>query len=265
MAFAVLITNPEQIAYYTQETALRLAETTRNTARDVAAGVQIALQTAQLIAYYDAADDAIDARDDKIDAQITFMQTLENLNINQDLPMINCKRDVLVDLVLPEEDTCGVRVEHFTYWFFDGRSIDNKSRDLVDESCGGLPNGWSLHEGQVNSGRSESSAGALMSASGKRRIEQFRRNKTTLVRSAHSGLKSVFNAGDTLSKYAQAAAIHSGLADLYIQGFNSAGAALGVAINSLTSGTVTPGSAAPVNTTGASTGSASGTLGPPSP
>lgn len=233
---AVVESNPILIAYYTQETALRAAETVRNTARDVATVVQLGLQIAQLGTYYNAADNAIDDRDDKIDAQLAFIDQLENLKVTQDLPMLNCKKDILTDLPLPTIDMCGSVIKMSVPSKNDGDAIELKSEQLSRENCGGVPSNWALHDGSLMAAKAGSYTGGIVANAEKRREESFRSSRTGLTRTAQMGLKSVFNAGDTLGKYAQAAAIHSGLADLYIQGFNSAGAGLGVTLGRLADG-----------------------------
>jgi len=190
------------------------------------------------------------------------MQQLEDLNINQDLPMIEDKADVLTDLQLPIPFFCGFDFNVAFMPFFDGEGVDLKSQHLALESCSGVPNGWDLDEGNVQQSKAGSNLISITSASDVRRIENFRRSKTSLVRTAQIGLKSTFNAGDTLSKYAQAAAIHSGFADLYIQGFNSAGAGLGVALGKLNTGSTDQNSGGSTsNTSGANTGANAGTTG----
>jgi len=206
-------------------------------ATDIAAYIQLGLQATQMVAYYSAADDAIDDRDDKIDAQLDFMQTLQDLKYNQDLPMVLCKRDVLISLNLPTIDRCFSATEIGIDSRHDGYAVVAKSNQFLDETCEGIPSGWKNHEGLLHSAKSSSYTGGLLANSELRRVEQFRSSKTRLVSTAQAGMKSIFNAGEILNKYAQAAAVHSGLADLYIQGFNSAGAALGANLGRLASGT----------------------------
>lgn len=234
---AISILNPEFIAYHIQETTIRAAEQARSIALDIATGVQLAAQLAQITSYYNDADDAIDERDIKIQAQIDFMQTLEDLKDTQDLPMINCKKDILTDLEDLIIDKCDVVGELSTPSVIDGQGVINKTLNLADESCGGIPSGWKFNEGALYAAKAGSYVGGISANSESRRAEAFRSSRLSLTRSAHSGLKSIYNAGDVLSQYTQAASIHSGLADLFIQGFNSAGAALGASFGRLATGT----------------------------
>lgn len=195
--------------------------------------IQTGLQLAQLVLYYDALDDAIDKRDLAIQAQIDWMQELEDLKDSQDLPMLNLKASVLTALSLPGVNLCGDALLQTSKALKDGQAVVEKSEHLAAQSCRGVPNGWGLHDGALKSSLSASHSGALLGNSGKRRVERFRKSKTQLVRAAQQGMKAVYNANDTLARYAQAAAIHTGFADIYIQGFNSAGAGLGVGLGRL--------------------------------
>lgn len=195
-----------------------------------AALVQIALQIAQLVFYYDRFDDAIDERDAKIDAQIAFLDTLEGYKTGMDKGMANKKRSVLTGLGLPSVDLCRDSILFRTQHQGDGMAVDLKARQLSQESCDGIPSGWGVHEGSLMAAKSGSYAGGLLGNSAKRDREEFQVQKTQLVRAGQIGMKGVFRSGDTLGMYSQAAAIHSGLADIYLQGFNSAGAGLGSAI-----------------------------------
>lgn len=281
MATAVVITNPSfdaylaaenarrtaesplLITYYTQENAWRLANNIRETTRDAAAVTELALQVAQLGTFYNRADSAITDRDAKIDAQIAFMQTLEDYKLNQDLPIIQLKGTVLTDLDLPELIPCGSGFTMHLPSFNDGFAVDEKATQIGREVCGGVPTDWSLHAGRLSGYRTASYVSGIVSNADRRRLERFRKRKTDLVRQAQIGIKSSYSANETLSKYAQATAIHSGLADLYIQGFNSAGAGLGVTLGKLAaSGENETTATAP--TTGAASGtSQSGDLGAP--
>lgn len=227
---AIVAQTAEFAAFHTYQIA-------QDTALSVATAIEVGLLTTQMILYYDDLDDAIDARDLIINDQIVFMQTLEDLKQFQDLPMIICKKNILTDLELPVIDKCVSVTRISDLSLEDGVAVNNKSQQLSDESCGGIPSGWTNHEGSLFAVKSGSYAGGILANSETRRVEAFRSSRLSLVRNAHSGIKSIYNAGDTLNQYAQASAIYSGLADLFIQGFNSAGAALGVSLGKMATGT----------------------------
>lgn len=213
---------------------------TQSAAFDAIAVAQVALQISQLTFYYDRFDDAIDARDAKIDAQISFLEQLEGYKTGMDKDMANKKRSVLTGLGLPSVDLCGDSIRLRTQHQGDGIAVDLKATQLSKESCDGIPDGWGVHEGSLMAAKSGSYAGALLGNASKRDREEFRVQKTQLVRAGQIGMKGVFRAGDTLGMYAQAAAIHSGLADIYLAGFNSAGAGLGTSIGQFGNGNGKP-------------------------
>lgn len=220
---------------------------TRNQTRDLEVIAQIALQTAQLIAYYDLADDAIESRDLIIDKTIDFITYLEDKKVSQDLPMLNLKKSVLTGLGLPSVDMCSSAIQFRQESINDGHAVDEKSVNYARETCGGIPSGWGLHEGTLMAAKSTSYIGGMVGSSSKRQQETFRRAKTDLVRNAQAGMKSLFNASEVLSQYSQAQGIYAGLADLFIQGFNSAGAGLGVALGKLGDNAPTQTAADPVS------------------
>lgn len=243
-ATLVSVTDPATLAYYTAADAYHTAHTTwigvqtsRQTAVDAAAATQIGALTAQWGYYYDQADDAIDKRDIAIDTQISFMQYLQDTKVNTDLPMVQDQLDVLTDLDLPDVLTCGSGNDVAFQTWQDGIAVDDTANKLTDQAPGGRPNTFREHSGRLYGMKSGSYAYGIVSNADVRRRERFRKNKTQLVRQAQSNSKSIYSAGEVLSKYAQNTAIYSGLADLYIQGFNSAGAGLGVALGRLGTGT----------------------------
>lgn len=209
------------------------AENDRREELNIFTLIQTGLQIAQLIIYYNKLDDAIDKRDEKIDAQIEWMQELEDYKETQDLPMLNLKASALTALGLPTVDMCGDAVRNASMSVNDGEAVDDKSQTIAGRTCRGVPEGWATHDGGLAAGRAASYAGGMMANSAKRRQEYFQTQKTKIVRAAQQGMKAVYNASDTLAMYSQAVAIHSGFADLFMQGFNSAGAGLGVALGQL--------------------------------
>lgn len=201
----------------------------------VAIGVeiaQIAVHGALMVAQYQLGQDAIDDRDDAIDDQINFMQQLQDLKVSQDLPMLLRKKDVLTDLIIPTIDFCQVDFGLFFHSNNDGLAVDNKS-DQLSRSSRGVPSGWLLHEGVLKGMKSAGYTQGIDKNADKRRVEALRKSKSRLVRSAQSTLKSEYNSAEILNKKSQVATIHGGIADLYMQGFNSSGAALGVALGRL--------------------------------
>lgn len=252
-------------AIATHATTLTAYDTAKESTLTALAVTQMAAYAAQLVIYYNAAKDSVDDRDAAIDDQVSFMQYLQNTKVNVDLPMVEDKVDVLTLLDLPVLQPCGDGFDIASMSRQDGIAVDDTSHKLSKQSCGTIPNNWYQHAGRLSGAKSGSYAYGITSNADVRRVERFRKNKTSLVRQAHLGTKSIYNAGDVLSRYAQVVGVHSGLADLYIQGFNSAGAGLGVALGKLSTGTG-QGSGDGVSTNPAGLGnSQTGPMGPPSP
>lgn len=235
MALSVNIANPNYNSWISKQNDWLDTQKQAN----AASLVQIALQTAQLIAYYNLSDDAVDSRDNKIDKQLSFMSNLNAYKYNNDLPMLDLKASILVELELPLVNMCHDAIFCQNDILSDGVAVDNKSQDYINQSCAGAPQGWGVHDGNLFSSKVSSFVGGVVSNSSTRERESFTRNKTDLVRSAQQGMKAVFNAETVLAQYSQSASIYAGLADLFIQGFNSAGAGLGVALGRMTNNTPT--------------------------
>lgn len=246
MGVPTTIDNPEIVEWFNEQ----------NQDRDnlqLATLFQIAASTLQLVAYYNLHDNAVDQRDAKIDDQIAFMTELNEYECGPDLEMLNCKKNVLADLQLPLVDMCSDSVKCKDEILADGKAVDNKSLDFINQSCGDIPDCWGTHDGNLYAAKAASYVGGITANSMRREQENFRQAKTDLVRAGQQGMKAVFNSNTVLAKYAQASSIHAGLADLFLQGFNSAGAGLGTALGQLGSN---PGSAFSVggNAGGVSTG-----------
>jgi len=233
------ITDANAVTYLQQGGTWYTNQNQRDIDLDIATIFQLGLQLGQLVFYWDKYNDAIDARDEKIDKQIEFMQDIQDYKVNQDLPMLRCKKDVLTGLGLPTIDTCSDAIYCADESEDDGRAVDLKSEHLADQTCGGIPDNWCVHEGSLAAAKAGSNAGGAIANNAKREQEAFRQHKTSMVRTAQQGMKSVFNSGEVLAMYQQGATIHQGFADIFISGFNSAGAAAGVLLGRLASGTST--------------------------
>lgn len=247
MSVSITSVPPEVSTYYTNEEMRRAAEEMRQNNLDAATAFQLGLQLIQLAIYWDRYNDAIDDRDEKIDKQIEFMSDIQAYKIGQDLPMLRCKKDVLTQLNLPSVDACRDAVICADESEDDGDAVDLKSQHLADQTCGGIPSNWCAHEGSLAAAKAGSNAGGLIANNAKREQESFRQHKTSMVRTGQQGMKSVFNSGEILAMYSQGAAIHQGFADIFIAGFNSAGAAAGVLLGRLAGGNSTGSSGNPNN------------------
>ncbi len=200
--------------------------------------IQTGLALAQMALYYSLADDMIDKRDEKIDDEKEFIEELQEYTETQDLPILQLKRQS-VNLGIPGANPCGEAGRYLSEGMQDGEAVVETCQNFSRQSCAGIPNGWGIHEGELKGAMGAAYASGILSGNTKRREERFRKHKTDIVRTGQQGMKAVYNANDILTKYSQASSIYAGLADLFIQGFNSAGAALGVAMGKLSGNTGT--------------------------
>lgn len=198
---------------------------------------QVIAHAIMMALYYDRATDAMSNRDTEIDKQLDFMQKVSDYEFGADLDMLNMKKAVLSGLQIPAVDMCSDVIFCRSEINEDGEAVDLASTNFIDQTCGGKPHGWGTHDGDLYAAKASGYAGGIVANSARREQEDFRQQKTKLVRAGQQGMKALFNAASIQAKYSQAVAIHSGLADLYMQGFNSAGAGLGVALGRMGSAT----------------------------
>ena len=187
--------------------------------------------TAQSLIYFALWDDAIDNRDDVIDDMEDFNTYVEDKSATVDYPQMQLKQTVLTALEVPDLNTCTDPIMWLEENQADGEVVDSEASKQARRACGGAPAGWDMHEGQLYASAAAVYAGGLVHNANKRRIEGFRRNKTALVQRAQSAARLA--TGPILAGYQQAAAIHEGLSGIFLQGFQSAGAGLGVSLDRL--------------------------------
>ena len=99
-------------------------------------------------------------------------------------------------------------------------------------TCAKTPEGWNTNEGALYAHRAVGYAGGIIHNANKRRVERFLENKTALTARAQASARLA--PGPILAGYQQAASIHEGLAGIFLKGFNSAGAGLGVRLGQIT-------------------------------
>ena len=198
----------------------------------IATLLEMGLAIAQLVEYGERLRNAVNNRDDTIQDQVNFIGALRNLMYGQDLAAINRKFAVL-GLEAPSNDHCRENVRYRWETARDGNAVDQMSKKLVDESIEGMPAGWAVHDGKLASALSLPVNGSYLSAAADRRKYDFIKAKVGLLHGAQRSAKALFNASMVLAEYDKAIGIYGGLADIFIQGFNSAGAALGTALGKL--------------------------------
>lgn len=191
--------------------------------------IMIGFLLLQMVYYVTEAYQQLNKRDDRIDDIISFMDYIQNKKHGVDLEMSKLKASVR-NLALPDVDGCEDAIRFSNHGYADGEVVDDMSLQLSQSSCLGIPSNWSLHDGDVLQARDVANADAVIANNAVRQREWFQERKTVLMRSAQRNMKAPYSANETLQMYAQSMSIHSGLADMYIAGFNSAGAGLGVKI-----------------------------------
>lgn len=220
MSIPVEITNTEITDWYQNQNDDRAALQTQTL-------LLTGLFAAQLVLYYALWDDAIDKRDAALDKYQDILDYAHDQEINVDYQQLLAKQDVL-DLALPEVNMCEDAQLFEVEVHNDGQAIDDKCFDLSKSDCCSPPPEWKNHEGQLYAARAQDYTGGILANAAKRRREAFLENKVALAlraqQSARTSLSSILN------NYTQAVSIYEGLASTFLQGFNSAGAGLGVNI-----------------------------------
>lgn len=187
----------------------------------------------QLDDFYSKASTANANRDGYLQDQMDFMQDLDTYRDTQDLPMLLNKQSVLTSISPPTPGMCFDASLFQSDIELDGDAIDAKSQQISTETYGGLPLGWVNRGGELLSAKASSYVTGIIPNEAKRREEDFRNTHTKLIRAGQQGMKAGYTSSEILTKYSQAANIQGGLADLFMQGFNSAGAALGTILGKL--------------------------------
>lgn len=193
---------------------------------------ELAFALVQLGYYADRLRNAVNNRDDTIQDQVNFITELRKLMYGQDLSAINKKFGIL-GVAPPENNHCVENVAYKQETVNDGDAVDQMSRRFIRESPRRLPTGWLTHDGKLASALSIPVNGSYHSAAADRRKYDFIKAKVGLLHGTQRSVKALFNASMVLAEYDKAIGIYGGLADIFIQGFNSAGAALGTALGKL--------------------------------
>lgn len=179
---------------------------------------------AQMIAYWYLFSDMLSRRDNALNKVMGFMKRLRARTKEKDLPILKLKAEVL-NVSEPELDMCGT-----SKLFTEETQKDGKQLDKVNLGFGTAPDGWGIHYGWLASALAAGTVSSYATYANKMRYYTFMTAKAKLLVRAQTSMKSVYNANGIMGYYQQAAKIYGGLADIFVQGFNSGGAALGTAI-----------------------------------
>lgn len=194
----------------------------------------------QLVAYAVKAYEKIDQRDDMIDKMQSFMEYLHNTKHGIDYAQLPKIRSVL-GMPGREFNYCETSTRYLSQAKDDADGLMKMEEMYAAASPLGAPDGWGMHDAQLIYPLANAVAGELMVTTGKRRVEDYNAKRAELVHKGHINVRGLFTASTVLSYYQQAQSIYAGLADLYISGFNSAGAGLGVSLQRLASSGATGG------------------------
>lgn len=179
---------------------------------------------AQMFIYWLLFENMLDKRDDTLDKMLNFIKRLRARAKDKDLPILKLKADA-INIPEPELDMCAS-----SKLFEEETQKDGKQLDKINLGFGKIPDGWGLHYGWLASALAAGTVSSYATYANKMRYYTFMTAKAKLLVRAQTSMKSVYNAQGILGYYQQAARIYSGLTDIFIQGFNSGGAALGTAL-----------------------------------
>lgn len=207
------------------------------------------LAAIQMIAYWRLFNDYLKERDRTLDMYIVFLEECRKRTFNVDIPELRRIRSALDDDNIDEFSrryhTCeeGKRFvyegdkDNYTKLevHHDGEFVNRTNMDIVNQAThdGSIPEGWGLHEGWLASAMSAGVTTSYSNHWAKHRYYDFLKAKARLLHTAQQAMKAIIKASRIEEYYRQAAGIYSGLSDIFIQGFNSGGAALGTALGRL--------------------------------
>lgn len=207
------------------------------------------LAAAQMIAYWGLFNEYLKERDRTLNMYMAFLEECRKRTFNVDIPELRRIRSALDDDNIDEFSrryhTCeeGKRFvyegdkDNYTKLevHHDGEFVNRMNMDIVNQAThdGDIPEGWGLHEGWLASAMSAGVTTSYSNHWAKHRYYDFLKAKARLLHTAQQAMKAIIKASRIEEYYRQAAGIYSGLSDIFIQGFNSGGAALGTALGRL--------------------------------
>ena len=196
----------------------------------------------QLIYYWDKLKDHTEARDCAIgefspsnEGMLGFMAELESYRDAVDFPILMQKAGIKDQINFGEFEpkSCDTALLYFEDTNNDAKVINTFEKMFADCSCSGIPEGWATHDGSFARGLAASFSGPIANSFAVDLYEDFKANAVAVVQKSQMAMKAIYNISGIMRYYEQAINIHEGLATLFIQGFNSAGAMLGTALGQL--------------------------------
>lgn len=196
----------------------------------------------QLIYYWDKLEDHTKARDCAIgeftpdnEGMLGFMAEIESFRDALDINILREKASVKDQINFGEFEpkSCDTALLYFEDTNNDAKVINRFEKMFADCSCSGIPEGWATHDGSFARGLAASFSGPIANSFAVDLYEDFKANAVTVVQKSQMAMKAIYNISGIMRYYEQAINIHEGLATLFIQGFNSAGAMLGTSLGQL--------------------------------
>lgn len=202
------------------------------------------LAIVQMKWYWDKLKKHIEERDcaigvyDKTDrGMLGFLREIEYYRDTYDWQILKEKRDILGKINFNEwkGSACSTAMNYVDDLANDVKTIDDMERMFADTSHDGVPDGWGIHDGSLALGLGAAYSGPVMNMARVEMFEEFKQHVIPIVQQAQMSMKGIYNISSIIKYYEQAISIHEGLATMYLQGFNSAGALLGTALGKLAS------------------------------
>lgn len=210
---------------------------------DEAMLVYAGLAILQMLAYWKKMDEHVDDRDcaigeyDRKDkGMLGFLAELEYYRDKDDLGILNEKlgiKDKITAALNQKPNSCETAMLYVDKLEHDGEMLDKFEESFAACSCAGVPDGWGMHDGSLAYGLGAAYAGPLMNIAAVELYETMKSHAVSIVQQAQASIKAIYNISGIMKYYEQVIGIHEGLATMYIQGFNSAGAMLGTALGKL--------------------------------
>lgn len=223
-------------------------QATRSEKLDLATMAYALLAAWQMGWYWEKVDKHVEGRDCAIGKYVSkdedkeanmgmlgFLLDLEDYRDTHDWKILEDKYAVVkeIDFGEWEPNACSSSLRYVSDLANDVKTIDSMEEMFADQSHDGIPDGWGTHDGSLALGLGAAFSGPIMNMASVDMYEDFKQHTIPIVQQAQMSMKGIYNISSIMKYYEQAISIHEGLADMYLQGFNSAGAMLGTAIGKL--------------------------------
>lgn len=217
-------------------------QATRSEELDAKMLLYAAAAVAQMIWYWKKVKDHVKDRDCAIGeyeednkGMLGFLWQIEHYRDTYDWDILNDKYAILGEIDFNEwkDSSCSTAMNYVGDLANDGESIDDMERMFAKTSHDGVPDGWGIHDGSLVLGLGAAYSGPVMNMARVEMFEEFKQHVIPIVQQAQMSMKGIYNISSIMKYYEQVIGIHEGLATMFLQGFNSAGALLGTALGQI--------------------------------